>query len=252
MQSVGAVSSYDFNNINSGHLIHATFAANPYTITFDSNGGTLVPDITQDYGTDVKAPENPTRVGYVFTGWDKQVPPTMPFEGASLKAQWVNVVVIFTYAAGPGGTIDGVDTKSQAFNYGGNTTPVTAVASTGYHFTGWSDGVTSATRSDLNVIASQTVTANFEADEAVAPSITSPLITSGTGDVLGDSDTTPPPVTEEKGEIKGTSDKKNDETNNNTGFMGIAWYWWLTALAGVGGAGWWGFGAFRRRQEEEE
>ena len=46
-------------------------------------------------------------------------------------------------------------------NAGGSGTKVTAVAKTGYHFTSWSDGVTSASRTDSNVTANITVTANF-------------------------------------------------------------------------------------------
>ena len=38
---------------------------------------------------------------------------------------------------------------------------MTAVPNTGYHFVNWSDGVTTATRTDTNVTANLTVTATF-------------------------------------------------------------------------------------------
>ena len=38
---------------------------------------------------------------------------------------------------------------------------MTAVPNTGYHFVSWSDGVLTATRTDTNVTADMTVTANF-------------------------------------------------------------------------------------------
>ena len=41
---------------------------------------------------------------------------------------------------------------------------VTAVPNTGYHFVDWSDGVLTAARTDLDVMANLTVTANFAAD----------------------------------------------------------------------------------------
>ena len=44
---------------------------------------------------------------------------------------------------------------------GGSTTEVTATANTGYTFTGWSDGVKTAKRSDRNITASKKLTANF-------------------------------------------------------------------------------------------
>src|SRR5206468_4241437 len=46
-------------------------------------------------------------------------------------------------------------------NYGASGTPVTAVANTGYHFVNWSDGSTANPRTDTNVTATISVTANF-------------------------------------------------------------------------------------------
>ena len=45
-------------------------------------------------------------------------------------------------------------------NYGNTGSAVTAVANTGYTFSGWSDGSTSATRSDY-VTGNKTLTAQF-------------------------------------------------------------------------------------------
>lgn len=44
--------------------------------------------ITQDYGTAITAPEAPTREGYTFMGWDREIPTTMPAENITLKARW--------------------------------------------------------------------------------------------------------------------------------------------------------------------
>ena len=40
-----------------------------FTVTFDSKGGTDVPSQNQMYGQLLDVPEEPTREGYVFTGW---------------------------------------------------------------------------------------------------------------------------------------------------------------------------------------
>jgi uncharacterized repeat protein (TIGR02543 family) len=64
-----------------------------------------------------------------------------------------------TYIAGTGGTLTG--STPQTVNHGANGTAVTAVANTGYHFTGWSDGVATATRTETNITANKSVTANF-------------------------------------------------------------------------------------------
>ena len=66
----------------------AKWEINQYTITFDTNGGSEIAPITQDYGTEITAPDNPTRKGYTFKGWDKEIPKTMPAENITVKAQW--------------------------------------------------------------------------------------------------------------------------------------------------------------------
>lgn len=60
--------------------VKAQWKINQYTITFDTNGGSDIAPITQDYGTEITAPDNPTRKGYTFKGWDKEIPETMPAE----------------------------------------------------------------------------------------------------------------------------------------------------------------------------
>lgn len=79
-----------------------------------------------------------------------------------------NVTNIFTlsYNAGLHGSITGSTT--QIVNYGGSGTQVTAVADPGYHFTSWSDGATTTSRTDTNVTSNLSVTANF-ASSAIVP-----------------------------------------------------------------------------------
>ena len=76
--------------VNAGETItlYPHWLINQYTIAFDSNGGTAVAPITQDYCTAIIAPTNPTRAGYIFVGWDKEIPAIMPAENMALTAQW--------------------------------------------------------------------------------------------------------------------------------------------------------------------
>ena len=68
--------------------VKAQWKINQYTITFDTNGGSEIAPITQDYGTEITAPDNPTRKGYTFKGWDKEIPETMPAENITITARW--------------------------------------------------------------------------------------------------------------------------------------------------------------------
>ena len=62
--------------------------ATSYTLTFDTNGGSAIAPITQDYGTAITAPADPTKTGYTFAGWTPAIPATMPAENMTIKAKW--------------------------------------------------------------------------------------------------------------------------------------------------------------------
>ena len=112
--------------------ITAQWQLNQYTITFDTAGGSEVPSITQDYGTAITAPANPTKTGYTFAGWDKTIPSTMPAENITLTARWTVNQYTITFKPENGG--QDIVIKQD---YG---TAITAPANptkTGYTFAGW-------------------------------------------------------------------------------------------------------------------
>jgi len=63
------------------------------------------------------------------------------------------------YIAGENGTIVGDNPQTVA--HGSDGSPVTAIPAEEYHFARWSDDVTAASRTDLNITDDLTVTANF-------------------------------------------------------------------------------------------
>ena len=109
-------------------------------------------------------------LGYNFTEWTAtanasvseplSASTTVTFVGnATVTANFTVKTYTLTYTAGSNGSITG--TTSQNVNYGGSGTEVTAVPDENYCFVSWSDGVTSASRTDTNVTADIAVVANF-------------------------------------------------------------------------------------------
>ena len=71
--------------------VTAQWEINQYTITFDTAGGSEIAPVTQDYGTQITAPADPTREGYTFMGWDKEIPTTMPAKNITITAKWKDI-----------------------------------------------------------------------------------------------------------------------------------------------------------------
>lgn len=128
----GTAWDYASDKVTDNITLYAKRTANTYTITFDTAGGSEIAPITQDYGTQIAAPANPTRKGYTFKGWDKEIPETMPAENITVKAQWeINQYTIAFDTAG------GNEIAPITQDYG---TAITAPADPtreGYTFIGW-------------------------------------------------------------------------------------------------------------------
>ena len=128
----GTAWDYASDKVTDNITLYAKWAANTYTITFDTAGGSEIAPITQDYGTVITAPEAPTREGYTFIGWDKEIPTTMPAENMTVTAQWkINRYTITFDTAG------GSEVAPITQDYGTNITAPEAPTREGYTFMGW-------------------------------------------------------------------------------------------------------------------
>ena len=127
----------------------AKWQINRYTITFDTAGGSEVAPITQDYGTTITAPANPTKTGYTFAGWDKTIPTTMPAGDMTITARWQVNQYTITFKPENGG--QDIVIKQD---YG---TAITAPANptkTGYTFAGWDKTIpTTMPAGDMTITA---------------------------------------------------------------------------------------------------
>ena len=131
----GGEKVYGFEDVytkNEALTLYPVWNTNKYTITFDTNGGSEIAPITQDYGTKITAPDNPTRKGYTFKGWDKEIPETMPAENITVKAQWEINQYTITFDTNGGSEIAPITQ-----DYGTEITAPDNPTRKGYTFRGW-------------------------------------------------------------------------------------------------------------------
>ena len=127
--------AYDFDApVTENLTLTANWTVNRYTITFDTDGGSAIAPITQDYGTAVTAPADPTRTGYTFAGWTPEIPATMPAEDLTIKANWTVNTYTIPYDL-DGGTAEG---NPASYTVESGAITLAEPAKPGYTFTGWS------------------------------------------------------------------------------------------------------------------
>ena len=110
---------------------------NAYTITFYTDGGSEIPSITANYGTAIDKPDEPKKTGYRFTGWDKEIPATMPAANTTITARWEILTFAVRFV-----NYDGTVLQSSFYNYDAipayNGTPVKeSQGGLSYSFIGW-------------------------------------------------------------------------------------------------------------------
>lgn len=172
-----------------GASLNALWDINQYTITFDSAGGSAVPSITQDYGTVVTAPADPTRTGYTFTGWSSPVPSSMPEGGDHLTAQWIANTYTVSFNS-TGGSAP--SPTSKLVEYGATYGTLPTVTRSGFTFVGWFTEATGGTQITSGTTVTSltnhtlyaqwtagTYTVTFNSNGGSAPSPSSKVVTFG-------------------------------------------------------------------------
>ena len=101
-----------------------------YTITYKIEGQE---DIVQTYGyqDEIKAPNNPTKEGYNFNGWDKTIPDKMPAQNLEFKAIFTKLSYTITYK------IEGEEDIVQTYEYQDEIKAPNNPTKEGYNFNGW-------------------------------------------------------------------------------------------------------------------
>ena len=122
--------------LDSDVFLYAVWEVGTYAITFDSAGGSSVEPMTQEYGTPVTKPGDPTREGYTFMGWSPELPTTMPWKGTTVKAQWKINEYLVTFDSAGGTPVDSI-----LVTYGKAIPIPESPVRYGYGFLGWEPGI---------------------------------------------------------------------------------------------------------------
>jgi autotransporter-associated beta strand protein len=160
-------------NLNVLNLYTLNYGAGVNGFISGATNQTVVSGGSGNAVTAVSAP------GYHFVNWSDSStanPRTDAGVGANLNvtANFAINTYTLTYNAGVNGTLSG--STSQTVPYLSSGTQVTAVPNTGYHFTGWSDGVLTSNRTDTAQIGGTNVTASFALSTPSPASLTNAII----------------------------------------------------------------------------
>ncbi|MGP1595135.1 MAG: InlB B-repeat-containing protein, partial [Treponema sp.] len=131
-------------NITADTTVTVQFKKNQYSVTFDAQGGTPVPqDQTIDHGDMITVPSPMSKAGYTFGGWYKEAACTTQWNFATdtvtgnttLYAKWTGnpYTVQFNGGTGSSGSM-----SAQPFVYGtAQNLTANTFTKTGYTFAGW-------------------------------------------------------------------------------------------------------------------
>ncbi|MDZ7791397.1 MAG: cadherin-like domain-containing protein [Xanthomonadales bacterium] len=160
----GVVSGSDVSNVQ------VTCVTITWTVTFMDHDSTILDTQTVNDGDAATAPPDPTREGYTFTGWDSDF--SNVTSDLEVTAQYEINTYTLTYTAGANGVITG--DAVQTVDHGSDGTAVTATPDARYRFEQWSDGSADNPRTDVDVQADLSVTAEF-AENTSTTALTSSL-----------------------------------------------------------------------------
>lgn len=139
----GSGDPYNAGDSVSGNMtLYAQWNMNPYTVTFDSNGGSLVPSQTVYHEDTAEQPANPVKTDYAFAGWytdNETFQNVWDFnnlvtENITLYARWENNNNNYTVTFESNG---GTAVEGQTVLHGATVTKPKDPIKEGYTFMGW-------------------------------------------------------------------------------------------------------------------
>ncbi|WP_426252360.1 InlB B-repeat-containing protein [Paenibacillus pabuli] len=138
----GLSQAFDFETttVTNDLTLYAKWTVNSYTVNFESNGGSVVPDQTVQYGELAIAPDVPTKAGHTFAGWYTEPDWSTPFDlnttsivqDTTLYAKWAPNTYKVTF-----NTLGGSALSNAAVEHGKKLSAPASPSRSGYAFAGW-------------------------------------------------------------------------------------------------------------------
>lgn len=137
----GLTEAFDFDTpITNNMTLYAKWDTEKYTVTFNSNGGSVIPAQTNiEYGGYASKPTDPTYEDNTFKGWFQDEQLTIPFNFATqitasitLYAKWEGPKFTVTFDSNGGSTV-----TPQSIERGHTATKPKNPTKTDYIFKGW-------------------------------------------------------------------------------------------------------------------
>ncbi|MDD7233311.1 MAG: InlB B-repeat-containing protein [Bacteroidales bacterium] len=110
----------------------AQWQVNAYALSFDSDGGTPVDTIVQNYDTALVPPAVPVRTGHLFAGWMPALPDSIPPHDAHYVAMWQRCDYTLQFDTDGGSALSPLRSP-----YGAALVPPSPPQREGFNFLGW-------------------------------------------------------------------------------------------------------------------
>ena len=110
----------------------AQWQVNSYALSFDSDGGTPVDTIVQNYDTALVPPADPVLTGHLFAGWMPALPDSIPPHDAHYVAMWQRCDYILQFDTDGGSALSPLRSP-----YGAALVPPSPPQREGFNFLGW-------------------------------------------------------------------------------------------------------------------
>ena len=110
----------------------AQWQVNSYVLSFDSDGGTPVDTIVQNYDTALVPPAVPVRTGHLFAGWMPALPDSIPPHDAHYVAMWQRCDYTLQFDTDGGNVLSPLRSP-----YGAALVPPSPPQREGFNFLGW-------------------------------------------------------------------------------------------------------------------